>query len=363
MAGSSQTLLVLVLALAQPSVSARKVSWWWDGRPSRAPNASALLSFVSAHRDIVSSVMLNCGVQVQDNGTISGAVSSACVTAIKGLRSINVGAELWLGEQDSIDAARRLFAQPQRAQASLTQVIKKFGLSGINFDLEPAKSNASDAAAYAAFFRTIRPALNAAGARITVDAALWTTMLAQMGEYSNEVDRVLYMHTYYAGSLEEWLEFLQPVLDEEAVARDKLGAGLAIFHDTRTVGWADTAEAAKERLCWLENQSVPEVAMFRIDRSPSRRWPDEFWIAPLQAYVSGQACAPGPAPTGGCPPEWTGPDSSGCCTLHSSPSCGKSCAQATCEHGWKPGWWWKPEDYRHHPYTCCPPNITTHVSP
>ena len=125
---------------------------------------------MTAHKDIVSSVMLNCGFQVQVNGTISGEVSSACAAAIKGLRALDVGAELWLGEQDSIDAARRLFAQPELAKDSRTRTIKEFGLSGINFDLEPAKSNTSDAAAYAAFFRAIRPALNAAGARLTLEA-------------------------------------------------------------------------------------------------------------------------------------------------------------------------------------------------
>ena len=182
-------------------------------------------------------------------------------------------------------------------------------------------------------------------------------MLAQMGAYEDAVDRVLYMHSYYAGSLEEWLEYLRPVLDEHTLPRSKLGAGLAIFHDARTAGWADTAEAAKERLCWLSNQSVPEVALFRILHDADHEWPDPFWIDPLHAYASGSACDPGPAPTGHCPPEWMGPNQDGCCVRSSSPACREDCAKDECTH-YKEGWWWKPEDYHHHPYTCCPPNKT-----
>ena len=187
----------------------RNVSWWWDGRAVRSPNASALLDWVAPNVDICSSVMLDCDFSVRDNGTLSGKISPECVVAIKGLKALGVGAELWLGEQDSIDAAHQLFAAPQAAASALTKVITKFGLTGINFDLEPSSSNDTDATAYAAFLRAIKPAINGAGARLTVDSALWTPMLRQMSAYSASVDRVLYMHTYFAGSLEEWLEYLQ----------------------------------------------------------------------------------------------------------------------------------------------------------
>lgn len=165
----------------------------------------------------------------------------------------------------------------------------------------------------------------------------------------------------FAGSLEEWLEYLQPVLDEHTLPRSKLGAGLAVFHDERTAGWSDTPVAAKERLCWLANNSVPEVALFRIDQSNGRTWPDDYWIEPLKQYAAGEACAPGPAPTGGCPKGWNGPGNEGCCTRGYTPGCDKDCAKAECS-SYKKGWWWKPVDYHHHPYTCCPPNSTEPIA-
>ena len=133
---------IISLLLALFSVATerpRRVSWWWDGRSSQS-NATALLSFVAQNDGIVSSVMLNCGYGVQADGTLSGEVSTACAVAIRGLRKLNVGAELWLGEQDSLNAAHRLFASPTLAAATLAKTIKAHSLAGINFDLEHATS-------------------------------------------------------------------------------------------------------------------------------------------------------------------------------------------------------------------------------
>lgn len=191
-------LLIALVAFGTPQIASgtpRQISWWWDGRPSRKPSPVSLLSFVEKHQDIVSSVTLNCGFAVQANGSLGGNVSVPCVTAFSGLRKLKVKAELWLGEQDSIDAARKLFKQPQLAAVALSSIATKYSLGGINFDLEPHKSNASDAMAYGAFLRAIKPSINAAGARLTVDSALWTPMLKGMSSYADGVDRVLYMHT------------------------------------------------------------------------------------------------------------------------------------------------------------------------
>lgn len=346
------TMLLSAAVLSAP----RSVSWWWYGTGSNA-NATALLSFVAQNKDIVSSVMLYCGFGVRHDGTIGGNLSEPCVQAIPGLRQQGVGVELWLGEEDSLDAVKRLFASPQRAATALAAAVKTHGLSGINVDLEAHSSNAYDAAAFGTFLRAIRPAVNAAGARLTVDVAPFTSLLADMGAYQDAVDRVLYMHTYFAGSLREWTEYLQPALNESSLPRSKLGAGLAVYRDSKTAGWADTAAAASERLCYLENASVTEVDLFRID--VSFKWPDDFWLAPLRAFASGQACAPPPLPKDSCPPGWIGPDSQGCCDISASSGCSEACAKKDCASFDAGSWWWKPLDYHHHPFTCCPPNTTT----
>ena len=298
---------------------------------------------------IVSSVMLNCEYGIQANGTISGNISTACRKAITGLKHLKVGAELWLGEQDSIDAAHRLFANPSLAAASLVHTIDEFGLDGINFDLEPGRSNASDAKAYGTFLRAIRPAVNTAGARLTVDAALWTPMLAQMGAYEDAVDRVLYMHSYYAGSLEEWLEYLRPVLDEHTLPRSKLGAGLAIFHDARTAGWADTAEAPRRALLAFQ----PIGTRSRALPYPPRRRPrvaGPVLIDPLHAYASGSVI-PDQRPRATVRQNGWDPTRTGAvCVAQAQPAARTAPRTSAPIQGRLVV---KPEDYHHHPYTCC----------
>ena len=53
----------------------------------------------------VRSVLLNCGVGVQSDGTIGG-FSEACGAASAGLAALGVDVELWLGETDSTAGMR-----------------------------------------------------------------------------------------------------------------------------------------------------------------------------------------------------------------------------------------------------------------
>eukprot|EP00949_MAST-11_sp_MAST-11-sp1_P003560 g3560.t1 len=341
-----------VPARAESSASRRRVSWWWDGRPSRMPNASALISFARAHRDTCDSVLLNCGVGVQSDGTIGGNFSKACGAASAGLAALGVDVELWLGETDSTAGMRMLFEKTAEAESALVALTKQHNLRGINFDLEPKNgSTADDAVAYGKFLAAMRESLAAVGARTTADAATWTPLLSDIGAWQGAVDRVMWMTTYYASSEKQWYYKLFPTLNESTISREKIGGGLACFKDDRTAGWADSAASASYRLCWMANLSVPEVAFFRID--VERNWPDDRWWEPLRNYASGKPCAAGAAPEP-CPKPFTSYDSSGCCTLHTSPSCGEECAEDACK---RLHWSWKKVDYRHHPYTCCPPAL------
>ena len=155
--------------------------------------------------------------------------------------------------------------------------------------------------------------------------------------------------TYYASRRSSGTKLFS-TLNESTISREKIGGGLACFKDDRTVGWADPVRPQAQTLL-MANLSVPEVAFFRID--VERNWPDDRWWEPLRNYASGKPCAAGAAPEP-CPKPFTSYDSSGCCTLHTSPSCGEECAEDACK---RLHWSWKKVDYRHHPYTCCPPAL------
>eukprot|EP00660_Eupelagonema_oceanica_P014754 gene14754-381_t len=63
---------------------------------------------------------------------------------------------------------------------------RRYNLTGFNFDLEPEGAHpsvAADAPLYAAFLKEVRVPVNAAGMRLTVDAASggWCPMIADVG--------------------------------------------------------------------------------------------------------------------------------------------------------------------------------------
>ena len=264
-----------------------------------------------------------------------------------------MGVELWLGESDDVEVQRRLFKRGPEAAAAVAGLVREYRLSGVNFDLESAKSvTPADAAAYAAFLAQVRPAAEAAGARTTVDSAPFSPMMNNMTALASASDRVMYMHTYFATSLRGWLERLDIATAQVPPAGGKLAAGLAGFSDAHTRGWSDTAESARARVCWLMHLDVPEVAVFRISENDG--WPLEHWLEPLARYAAGADCDPGPRPEP-CPAGWQAsndPATAACCVRHHTPACGEACARARCAAA--RGWAWRPEDPAHHPYTCCP---------
>lgn len=61
--------------------------------------------------------------------------------------------------------------------------------------------------------------------------------------------------------------------------------GLQIDSSTNST-WAVTQASAEARICQIMNDSVVEVDMFRL--LVSRDWPEPFWIAQLERYMSGK---------------------------------------------------------------------------
>jgi hypothetical protein len=270
---------------------------------------------------------------------------------MEGLRALGVEVELWLGESDDVEVQRRLFQRAPEAAAAISALVREYDLAGVNFDVESSKGvTAADGEAYAAFLGQMRRA--AGGARLTVDSAPFSLMMRNVTALAGATDRVLYMHTYMAPSLRGWLANLDLATAQAPPAGGKLAAGLAGFKDARTQGWSDTAESAQERLCWLMHLDMPEVAVFRISENDG--WPLAHWEEPLQRFAAGEDCEPGPRPEP-CPAGWEAtrnPGETECCSRKRSRGCGEACARAQCAA--HPGWKWRPEDFKVHPYTCCP---------
>ena len=274
----------------------RSVSFWWDGRDRREPDAHKFLSWVKAHASIVDSVMFNCGTRLLDDGSIGGGVSDACLSGMAGCRELGVGVELWLGESRNLTAQRVMFARWEVTADALVDLVRKHELQGVNFDLEPHGSVAADAERYARFLSRVKPRLNAAGARLTADAAPFAPMIANLTLLAPAVDKVMYMHTYFAKSEAEWIGRLDAATAALGPGgAPKFAAGLAGFSDNNTRGWADTPQSAVDRVCWLMHRRVPEIAVFRIslhDVPEHEVWPLPWWAAPLAAYRRGEECTP-----------------------------------------------------------------------
>ena len=105
------------------------------------------------------------------------------------------------------------------------------------------------------------------------------------------------MMTYNAVSYEEWLfSKLAPALTV-ANSQEVMGVGLGCWVDDRTNNtWAVTARSAHPRICYLMNQSVTEIDMFRLRQgvrkngAPLPDWPERFWIPALERFMSGGSC-------------------------------------------------------------------------
>ena len=107
------------------------VSFWYDaGTPSDWP---ALLGKVGTHKDVITSVILFCGVSVAPGGAVVGNISTGCATSlIPSLLKLGVRVEMTVesGTSDVRDYRRLFFADPQPLARRLATLGKAHGLSG-----------------------------------------------------------------------------------------------------------------------------------------------------------------------------------------------------------------------------------------
>lgn len=301
---------------------AREISWWWDD--DHHPSADGLIKFCTAHRNIVTRVMLMCevftcvaadwtnasaprGTCTNNNGiggTVTGTLSRKCQQAISALAKLGVKTELWLGEDDSISSARYMFSHANETAASLLSIATKYPeLSGFNFDLETkAPFFDEDRIAYNNFLANMADALRAAPAgplRLSADLecrdpatnAIMSNCSAVAG---SGVDRIYTMYTYNSADYYEWATVqLAPAL--QTVSLNTLGVGLGCWDDpSLNQTWNLSPESAEERVCKLMNESVQEIAMFVLSQgvigAPHQLFPEPFWIAPLERFIRGESC-------------------------------------------------------------------------
>jgi hypothetical protein len=329
----------------------RSISWWVQPpHEANDPAVDALLGWVKSHKHIVTTLIMECGVETCTHNTtagaprtscvnpgynggfggrIAGTLKPACAKLIPELTTMGVRSELWLGEDDSRESALALFAHPKETAADLLALANKYpGLSGFNIDMETDGSVPADATLFAEFLKQLTPTLNGAQHPLRVSADVscvaeghhsWCpvigncTLLATSG-----VNRVMNMGTYNAGNYQQWMSMLAPALD---VPRESLGVGLGCWVDSKTNGtWSTEAASAEARICALMNASVTELDMFLLDQSgrprhPGVGWlyanaPEPFWVAQLEKFMSGGGCVPSLSPIITCPAASVGPKDS-----------------------------------------------------
>jgi len=354
--------------------SMRKVAWWWYGDDDSA-DVTSVVDFVKAHPNIVSSVIMNCGPHLSKHGTFVGDLSKSCKKLIPKLVKHGVQPELWLGESDDLNAHHKLFNRSDEAAEVLVALGQKYGLKGMNIDLEAngqgtgIDSTPADAVLFADFLRKIRPRLNDAGMRLTVDvdSTGWCPILANVPLLASVSDKVMDMGTYSAGSYFEWWSYYKNLMSSQTPLNN-LGVGLGCGPDFVGDKWAVTAESVAQRICNLMNDSVVEIDMFDLFEG-GNTYPKEFWLPQLEKFVAGGGCEVVP-PVSQCPESFLGPNDDvleGCCTALKPLDCEGSLEECSkvpkqqCE-AYK-SWQWQDVDWTENPYTCCPPTSITSIAP
>jgi hypothetical protein len=273
------TLLVLI-SLVRASVFPLNqwpnpaVSWY-----SPDNNWPGMIDQVAANPGLVTSVMVYCGAEVADDGTIVQIVDSTCIASggediFSELIALGVRPELVLNSGNcSIDAYRTLWTQNINTSiAALVSMAVNTNASGWNIDLEPQADNcqgtgtgeASDAVLFAGWLASLRNALHGVNVRLTVDVASWSPVLSQFTTLAPSVDRLMDMDTYNAASLDSWLASYGPMGNSD-VPRSVAGIGLGCWVDSSTNGtWSVTPASATERIAQCLSDGVPELAMFRL---------------------------------------------------------------------------------------------------
>ena len=302
---------------ASGELSARSISWWWTGMHmnATAPEVEGLLSFCREHRDIVTTVIMRCGVLTccrtgtgdcgnnalehrtggctnnhGHGGTIAGQVSGACKAVIPQLVQMGIRPEIWLGEDDSLTSARFLFNSSAQIASALSRVATDYpGIAGFNLDLETKLGTAQDKRDFVSFLGTVTKALNPA-LRFSADVGC-VALDEGGGPLASDckalsvsgVNRLMNMVTYNAASYAEWYGILLSAV--QTVPLNVLSTGLGCWTDSQLKGsWSLTAKSAEQRICALMNQSVQEISMYDLQQpgpgipAGGASAPEPFWI-------------------------------------------------------------------------------------
>ena len=406
----------------------RSISWWWSGMHVNAsdPSVQQLLDFCKTRKNIVTTVMMRCGLLTCcrhgapadcDNpaeqagqrssctnnggvgGTISGRLSAGCKHAIPQLVQMGIRPEIWLGEDDSISSARYLMSHTNATVAKLLSVAEANpGTTGFQIDLETkAKITTADDAHFQTFLRDVTATLPNRPTPLRFSADVGCNSPGEGGgplgsrcklRSSSGVDKLMDMATYFASDYSEWFENLHGAV--ATVPLDVLMVGLIAdpFVDARRNGnhsWTLTPQSAQDRICAAMNLSVQEIAMFDLRTTgPAPLAPEPFWIKPLEIFIGGGRCdakitaprvCPNASRTGTGPATawsrandgspWIPHGFTGCCEANGQRGAGWPICSESCaraECDATSGMIWVLQNFSKHPYLCCRPSSKTDVA-
>ena len=220
------------------------------------PSVTGLLDFCRKNKDIVSTVMMRCGLLTCcrtglhdcDNpapqettghrmsssesrsssgctnnggigGTISGKLSDGCRYAIPKLVEMGIRPEIWLGEDDSISSARYLLSHANSTAAKMLSVAEANpGIAGFQIDLETkAKVTSVDVSQLKSFLSDVTAAMHRHPTPLRFSADMGCNAAGEGGgplgsrchlQSSSGVDKLMDMSTYFANDYAGWLASL-----------------------------------------------------------------------------------------------------------------------------------------------------------
>ena len=264
------------------------VSFWF------APDNTwpAAVSQIAPHSAAVTSIMVYCGIEVSDAGTVVGGFADTCAGFFPAVAKLGIRSELVLNSGNcSIAAYRVLWADHAASPQVLLAAVLAANASGLQVDLEPQADNcagdgtgtAADAVLFAGWLAAVRALLNAHGARLTVAVASWSAVLREYAVLAPSVDRLQTMETYNGDSEAQWRSYF-----DEFVAATPLGVagiGLGGWTDGKP-SWWEMAAAAQVKVNASVAAGIRELAVFRIVPDTQPQWPLAFWWPVLESYIS-----------------------------------------------------------------------------
>ena len=225
------------------------ISWWYV--PDQ--NWPLMIDQIKPHLNVVTSVMIYCGVLVSPSGVIEVGSSKHCLDGntgtIPALNKLGVRVEFWLeAASRSIGGYRNLWANLSSIDV-MVHVAQKYDLWGWNIDLEPISSTTEDASLFVVWLATLKQRLNAIGVRLTLDVATWSPVLVEFETLAAGVNRLINMETYQGSSFEHWVDYYYQPLNITTVPRIQRAYGLGCWVDSTTNGtWSDTPASVTQRI-------------------------------------------------------------------------------------------------------------------